>query len=215
MALVVGTNCGFVTTAPTTDPEGVTGLALDTFSLAFKVTAPATAIKVTEIGWWCGSATPDANFEVGVYDHNTGDNNPENLLAGADQTNAKGTTTGWKSVTGLNISITPSTTYWLAVQLDATTPDTFMNTTSTVGEKMDRSSETTLQNPWGASDATVARLVPIYAVWEAGAPTGTNSFINIGDSFKSISQMYVNIADTFRKLSTAYINIGDAWKKIF
>ncbi len=72
MALVLGTNCGFVTVAPTSDPTGTINDVQNTFAYASKFTSPATAIKVTEIGWYCDNATQEANFEVGIYDHDSG-----------------------------------------------------------------------------------------------------------------------------------------------
>jgi len=45
--------------------------------------------------------------------------------------------------------------------------------------------------------------------------TGTNTQINIGDSWKAISAMKINIGDTWKDVASAKINIGDAWKTIF
>ena len=63
MALVIGTNCGFVTEAPVADPEG-SDVRIDILSRAQKHVAPAGATKITEIGWYCGRATEEENFEV-------------------------------------------------------------------------------------------------------------------------------------------------------
>ena len=113
MAIVVGTNAGFVVTAPTENPRGnIAGF--NTFSEAVKDTSPATAIKVTEIGWYCDRNTEEANFEVGIYS-DEGNDEPEERLE-VNTTNAKGTTDGWKVVTGLNWTISPSTVYWIAAQ---------------------------------------------------------------------------------------------------
>ena len=166
MALVKGTNCGFVTIAPTSDPEGST-LIIDNNAQAFKYTSPVGATKVTEIGWWCNTATEEANFEVGIYDHNVGDDNPEAVVGSLSQTNAKGTGLGWKVVTGLNISISAETTYWMAAQLDNTATTTRINIGSTNGEKRDnKTSQTELTNPWGTSSGTTGHLMAIYALVE-------------------------------------------------
>ncbi len=50
---------------------------------------------------------------------------------------------------------------------------------------------------------------------EAAAPTGTNAYINIGDTFKEISKMYINIGDAWKEIGKSYINIGDSWKEMF
>ena len=135
MALVLGTNCGFVTTAPTADPWGSDTYLADKYARALRDVAPSGAIKITEIGWWCDSTTEESNFEVGVYSDNSETQQPLNLLAGASQTNAKGTTSGWKKAT-VNITITEGTTYWIAFQLDDTTNTTVDNEqTGTAGRR--------------------------------------------------------------------------------
>jgi len=134
-----------------------------------KDTAPAGAVKVTEIGWWCDTAADEQNFEVAIYDHNSGDDNPEDIV-GEDRTNAKGTDAGWKRCTGLDIAITAETIYWLAYQVDNCTPDIFTNYNTDAGEKADYKSMgiSTLPDPWGESDAEEGRLIAVYAVYETG-----------------------------------------------
>ena len=119
MALVIGTNAGFVKTSPSADPAEGGGPA-DTLAWANKDTSPPGAIKVTEIGWWCSNATQAADYDVGIYNDNSIDDNPESVVGALSTGNAKGTTAGWKKVTGLNITITPNTVYWIAMQLDNT-----------------------------------------------------------------------------------------------
>jgi len=168
MALVKGTNCGLVLAAPGPDPT-VNPLVLDGSAWAVKDTAPAGAVKITEIGWWCANNTEEANFEVAIYDHNVGDNNPE-AVVGIDQVNAKGTTGGWKRVTGLNIAITPATIYWIALQVDQTATATDGDRAAGVGEKFDlKTAQAALPDPWGASTSTFEQLAGIYAVYETEA----------------------------------------------
>ncbi len=166
-AVVEGTSAGFVTVAPSADPTGAATSQLDTRVFASRFTSPAGATTITEIGWWCNNSTEAANFEVGVYDHNMGDGEPENLLAGASQTNAKGTTSGWKAATGLNITITESTIYWFAVQLDDTATATHTDYTGNGSNKMDFiDGQTTLPSPsYGTPNGTVARVYAIYAIY--------------------------------------------------
>lgn len=166
-ALVLGTNCGLVTEAPTDDPGG-SDHVWDNSAKGFKVTT-SSAVTITEMGWWCDTASEEANFEVGIYSHDAINNNPEELLF-VERTNAKGTTSGWKGVTGLNWSLDSSTTYWLLVQLDNTSTATYGNYQNSVGDKwVSGFAMTTLPNPWTyiSSDDVI---LAIYAVWEAGAP---------------------------------------------
>ena len=210
MALTLGTNAGFVTVAPTADPSD--GLSnFDTEAKALKDTSPATAIKITEIGWYAWNATQEANYEVGIY--NVGDNNHEAVVGSLSQTNAKGTNKGWKVVTGLDITISPSTIYWLAVQLDDTATASRISKTDGGADKVDRkTSQTTLVDPWGVSTSSNSDLVGIYALWEAA---GTNMQINIGDAWKTVDGMQINIGDVWKNVDGAQINIGDSWKTIF
>lgn len=149
-------------------------MEIDLDAWAFRAESPAGAVKITEIGWWSSDVTEEANFEVGIYEHNIGDDNPEALVEKAD-TNAKGTGTGWKRVTGLDITITPETVYWLAVQVDNTATPTKIDLSPDAGEKADNNgAKTTLEDPWGVSDATYGQLVAVYAVYgeEASAEAG-------------------------------------------
>jgi len=214
MGLVLGTNCGFVTTAPVDDPAGTSNVVMDTTSRALKVIAPIGSIKITEIGWWCDTASQESNFEVGLYDHNSTDNEPENRLQ-VSNTNAKGTNAGWKRVTGLNWAITAETIYWIAVQLDNTITASYINVLTDASQlESVLSSQTALPHPWGSGTET-GRLISIYAVYEATPPAGTNTKINIGDTWKDISAIKVNIGDAWKEVSSAKINIGDTWKTIF
>lgn len=169
MPLVKGTNCGFVTEAPAGDPGGDGTLTCDNTSSALKDDSPAGAVKVTEIGFYCDNATEASNFEVAIYDHNSGDDNPEDIV-GVDRTNAKGTDAGWKRVTGLNIAISAETIYWLAFQVDYTPTRSKLPYEWDVGNaKFDqRTLQSTLADPWGASSVTNEENVAIYAVYETG-----------------------------------------------
>ena len=213
MAIVLGTNAGFVTSAPTSDPSGNREFDVDFHATAGKDTSPATAIRVTEIGWWCDNATQAANFEVGIYDDSGG--SPNNLLAGASLVNAKGTTAGWKKATGLNITISSSTTYWIALQVDSTATSTESDegvwATQTQSYDLNVAA---LQNPW-VEDGTDQRRPAIYAVWSAEESAGTNIKINIGDVHKDVSEMKINISDTWKAVAEVKQNIGDVWKTVF
>ena len=212
MAVVKGTSAGFVVEAPTANPAGW-NLTQDSFSTTVKDTSSATAVKVTEIGWYCDNATEESNYEVGVYDHDSGNDRPNDLV-GVSRTNAKGTTSGWKRVTGLNITISTETIYWLGIQLDDTTTATNSNFGSAGGERYSPSSSgsLTLPNPWTAGGFDNF-IVSIYAVWEA--EEGTNCQINIADDWKEVDSIQINIGDVWKDVSAVQVNIGDAWKDVF
>ncbi len=179
MAVVRGTNCGFVIARPVADPEGLTSDA-SSCSLAFKDTSPADATRVTEIGWWCDNVTNDKNFEVAIYAHNTDDDNPEAIVGAKSDTNAKGTDVGWKYATGLDIAISPNTIYWVALQLDATSSSTWTNKTNDATAKTDKNigdAGLTLLDPWGVSSGTYERRCAIYAVYETEAPPVTGQYL--------------------------------------
>ncbi len=164
--LVAGTNCGFVTVAPTADPGG-TPMSTSNGAGAYKFTAPAGAVRVVELGWWCDNATEEANFELGLYADAAGV--PGSLLSGASRTNAKGTTAGWKKASGLNILITGGNPYWIGRQLDTTATVTNIDyavDASAVRES--KSGATTLPDPWDGTSAA-ARLLAVYAVYETSS----------------------------------------------
>ncbi len=219
MALVLGTNCGFVTTAPTADPVGETVGQMDNSSRVIKDTSPSTAVKITEIGWWCNDATEESNFEVGLY---AADGTVVPGEAGTrlfvSATNAKGTTAGWKVVSGLNWTISSSTAYWLAVQLDDTVTLTRTDIATTGGVGYDfRSVQTTLNDPYGGGAlGDVDGLAATYAVWEA-AGGGTVNSINIGDVWKvvSLTDSKINIGDVWKPIVWYSNNVGDAWKAVW
>ena len=213
MTLVLGTNCGFVTVAPTGDPLA-SSFKIDTRSFVLKHTSPSTAVKITEIGWYDDTAgTEEANFEVGLYDSDGADGIAGTRLF-VDATNAKGTSGGWHAVTGLDWTITGDHIYWIGVQLDdtATQTDTYIATTG--GEGLDLKTDTTLPDPYGGGALAGADdVAAIYAVWEAAAG-GTATQINIADAWKSIAGMQINIGDSWKAVASAQINIGDAWKAV-
>jgi hypothetical protein len=214
MALTLGTNCGFVTTAPTADPLGTTSSALDNNIFYQKHISPVTAIKITEIGWWCYNATEESNFEVGLYSHNSGLNYPNTLLK-VERTNAKGTTAGWKKVT-VNWDISADTYYWLAVQLDDTITGTTSNRGAVSGyRRAIQSIATSLPDTANITGIADNDAYAIYAVWEAATPSGTNQWINIDDTWRQLSEAWVNVDDSWRKVKEAWINVDDVWRKLY
>lgn len=47
------------------------------------------------------------------------------------------------------------------------------------------------------------------------ANTGTNTQINIGDTWKEVESIKINIGDSWKDVESAQINIGDSWKTIY
>jgi len=169
MALVIGTNCGFVTSAPTDNPEGST-FEICNNAVVSKFTSPAGVTKIIEIGWWCNEATEEVNFEVGLY---SADGTVVPGEAGTrlyvSDTNAKGTGSGWKRVT-VDWSITESTDYWIGLQLDNTASATNTDNATSGGEGYDRIYvQTGLPNPFGGGAISDADgMLAIYALYETG-----------------------------------------------
>lgn len=212
MALTLGTNCGFVATAPTEDPAAATQTVVDGWANGIKDTSPATATKITEVGFWMDSAANSTNCQVGLYS-DAGAGEPETLLyVTSDQ--ATGTTPGWIVFSGLNWSIDSSTTYWIAVQADSVVGVTYMDWVNSGGSGWaNKSGQTALPSDWGTATSKDADAkCGLYAVWEAGA-AGSTIQVNIGDAWKAPSALYINIGDVWKQASAAYINIGDAWKQ--
>ena len=165
MALVLGTNCGFVTAAPVADPEGSNSV-LDAVSYAFKVVIPEGITTITEIGWWCDTATEASNFEVGLYEHYAVTGLPTNRLY-VSNTNAKGTDAGWKSV-NVTWEVTPTATYWLAVQLDNTATQTNINITNIGGSlSAYKTASASLTDPW-VNTGNLGAHTAIYAIGGVG-----------------------------------------------
>lgn len=178
MALTLGTNCGFVSPAPVADPEA-TGLNLSGTAIALKVVAPYGATAVTEIGWWCDNATDERDFEVGLYTHDPGADEPEALI-GKSAATAKGTTAGWKKVSGLSIPVVAGTTYWLAVQLDGSAEVAQIDYTPTVGQRQAKiTSQTTLIDPWGTSASLTENLNGIYCLFTMTGGAAKHSYGSI------------------------------------
>ena len=180
MALVIGTNCGFVTTAPTADPTGAGLLGADARSNGILDTSNGSAVRITEIGWWCQNATEEADFEVGIY--TDASNNEPEILVGKSSATAKGTGSGWKVVTGLSIPISASTVYWVAAQLDDTSTLTRIDFEIGGSKTAQKNSQTTLPSDWGTSNLSDTNSnIAIYAKVEL-ASSATDNMNIIGEN---------------------------------
>lgn len=191
-AVVSGTNAGFVTVAPSADPEGAAALITGD-GVVTKDTSPATAVKITEIGWYKNNATTSSNFEVGLYaaDGVVVPGEAGTLLE-VSRTQATGAGAGWKTVV-VDWTIEPDTDYWFGVQLDGSGAID-RNLSGGFGRDF-RGSIPTLPNPWGGGALSDADAIEaIYVVWSAGAETKTKTFT--ADALLQASQTKTFTADS-------------------
>lgn len=167
MALAIGTNVGFVSSAPVADPAG-NNFAADNRCLAVKDTSPAGSNKITEMGVWIDNATQAADIVFALYS-DAGANEPE-LRQQVTGTVAKGTGGGlWVTVTGLSWTLTASTAYWLAIGMTDTATQT--NTNNATASGSGYAGLTTATSPpadWGTSSVTdTDGMIAIYAKYQA------------------------------------------------
>ena len=206
MTLTLGTNFGFCAIAPSGDPTGNSTTVIDRTSYVVTDTSPSTAVKIVEMGWWCQNATEEANFELGLYaaDGAVVPDEAGTLLE-VSRTNAKGTGLGWKTVTGLNWTISSSTDYWLGVQLDTTTTATNIDRQIGGGTGYDVDfNEDTLNDPFGGGTISQPTFgLAVYAVWEAAVA-----------GWKAVAGAQINIGDVWKTISAMQLNIGDSWKAV-
>lgn len=114
MAVVLGTNSGFVSSAPVADPAGgdaaIAGRCVGT-----KDTSPAGSNNVTELGAWLDSQVPNAGeVWIGLYSDDAADpeNNVPNAPLVSGHTHFDGSDR-WYIVSGLSYSLTASTAHWV------------------------------------------------------------------------------------------------------
>ncbi len=165
MAVVLGTNAGFVTVAPTVDPDGM-ALAVDNLALCHKHVCPAGVTIITEIGWYNSVVVAENNLDLGLYSHDVGGDTADVLLESSVDNVPQGL--GWNVITGLNWSVVPGTIYWLAIQQDIHDGTSGIDSTLGSGRNGINVGATSLPTPFNSS-ADVARVLAIYAKVEAGA----------------------------------------------
>jgi hypothetical protein len=52
-----------------------------------------------------------------------------------------------------------------------------------------------------------------YSSWDA--TSGTNTQINIGDTFKEVTEYQINVGDSWRTVTEMKLNVNDEWKSVF
>lgn len=179
MGLVLGTNCGFCLSAPSSDPAGTENV-VDGFIVGFKVTFPDgyTSIKVTEIGWWQDYTDNEAaDWYAAIYTHDAVNNRPDDLIGA--QCSGQSTTpnsASWNKYSGLEIILnsTDHAISWIAFGVEAVTAPNGWNRENITGERCETQTTTTgsLADPWGTGTVT-QRIAGVYALFEEYvAPSG-------------------------------------------
>lgn len=169
MALALGTNSGFVTVAPTADPAG-TGVTIDGSSVVTKDTSPANAVRITSIGWYRESGTNTANWEIALYSDVAGVAVARLFVDATNSTSSN----GWLT-TAVDWAISANTPYWLALQMDAHTGSSGVDSASSGGAGSDiLTSQTTLADPYGGGlVADADGMYAIYALVELNSAAGS------------------------------------------
>ena len=174
-------------------------MVIDGARVVTRDASPANAVKITEIGWYRGSGTDTANFEVGLYSDSAGVANTRLFV---DATNSS-SSAGWIT-TAVDWTITPSTAYWLGVQMDAHTGSSNIDAAASGGSGIDRvTSSTTLPDPFGGG--AVLDADGMYAVYALVLPI---SAAITGTATASITE-----ADVVTGGKTIIITLtNDTWK---
>lgn len=174
MALVVGTNCGFVGAAPSGDPNGSDPVVIDgNGAYASIYTTPSGDNEVTQMGWYTPDATEAADYDIGIYSvDTTPDPDKPNVRLAVAANQAKGTSAGWKtaSVTfGATEGYAASTSFFLAIELDATATATNAESEYASGAGWHwRGEVTALLDSWGDSwTGGGAYHIGVYALYSA------------------------------------------------
>lgn len=166
MALVLGTNCGFVTSAPSADPTATSTFNLITGNApAIKDTSPSGNNIITEIGIWINGSINDVGVEIGLYSEDTGPDTRLQIKTGL----TLGTSPGWIVYSGLNWSLTASTSHWIAVQVDGSSSATTDRETSGGPGYASDGGAASLTDPYGGAVDDVDGIIGIYALTEEAA----------------------------------------------
>lgn len=170
MALVLGSNCGFVTTAPDADPLD-NAYPLDDRAKVFQTTS-VTDGTISEVGMWINTiSSPDPNvIQLGIYDDNSGE--PNNLMESHTVSVNSGLDgPSWVKSSEFSTSVSSGTNYWIGAATSGLISVDFAITyTGRWNDSTDG-----LFDPWdtvGDSDST--SLFSVYALYSAGPSTNSN-----------------------------------------
>lgn len=175
MAVVEGTNCGFLTTAPTTDPGNPDSRTIKQVCNGAKFTAPANG-TITEVGYWqeAGQVIGPPNMDLGVFSDDGTGLSPDEQLDSTGIISRPNFNNYWCSG-AVSVPITSGTVYWIAVNVGNTLQpitiglDNSQNTYSYV----EKNQNPPLPDPWGSSDFDGVGLCCIYAKYTPTPATTT------------------------------------------
>ena len=185
MAVVKGTNAGFVTVAPSADPSG-TVTTFKGYMKATKLVAPAGALKITEVGFWSDNCNTTTDWAMGLYSHDAGNDKPDARLYLVDTEQLTDADDGvWKSV-AVDWDITAGTTYWLAGEVDSAGGTVNHNYSAAGGERYSVSGE-------GGATA-------LPATWDAGSIEAENNIFDLYAVYTT--ELPINISGTIAATST-------------
>ena len=174
MAVVKGVSSGIVTSRPTADPAGANfDMATATLEqiLTVQVVIPAGMGKIVELGFWLSSSQSSRNYELGVYADSA--DLPTSLLPGASQANdlpAYASNT-WLFA-AVDIAVTPGSKYHLALQIDLGGTARIDRTVAAGDPTTYLTDQSTLIDPNTVGGSTTNSIYSLYAICEAGAPSG-------------------------------------------
>jgi len=207
-ALTVGTY-GFVTTAPTTTSTGVNdyNVLYDNEIQANKYTTPASAINVSEIGYFRVAYYPAGTYYYGaIYEDSGGV--PGNLVGYSDLTQTTASANCWERAS-CDIDLDASTDYWIAIYVDSGENKADLFGGGAVSKY--RTGVASLPDPFGTASSGTQQFC-FYALY---TERSTNMQINISDAWKDIEGVQVNIGDVWKEVEGVQINIGDTWKEVY
>lgn len=173
MAVTIGTNAGFVSSAPSANPGGL-GYPVNDDVVATKDTSPSGSNVVTQLGWYQsrGAGSDATSYNMGIYSHDAANNRP-NVLITTQSSGASiiDDTEAWYTYSGLNIAIVAATIYWIAFGIDWTGSNNNFDygAASSGAYAVKANVGPILPEPFGAPDASDTRAAAIYALYEAAA----------------------------------------------
>lgn len=157
------TNSGFLTSSPVNDPSATSVTIVNT-SRAAKFTSPSDAGTITAIGYWADATSTSASLQMGIYDHNSGSDKPGTLV-GSTSTITVPASSGWKEVSGLSISISSSTVYWIAVAVGNVGTDAIDGKTGTGRRSFFNPGAPPLPSTWSASSTESTNTLAVYVIY--------------------------------------------------
>ena len=164
MAIVTGTNAGFVSIAPSVDPDGNSSDIANRAN-GVKATSPTGDYKVTELGWYQPNPANGAfDWEMALYSDDAGNNRPNVIIGSKITGTLTASTEGWNSG-AVDISLSSATTYWLVVQVDGGNYDAAASGGLYLSILV---SQTTLPSPYGPPTVNIINNnAAFYAKYEA------------------------------------------------